>query len=84
MSALHAALCSYPVLCALCPRHATFVGLIVLSCSLNPSAMHLRSASSISARPRAKEASGGVQDRGRPAGPGSVGGPPSALSPARD
>eukprot|EP00959_Pyramimonas_sp_CCMP1952_P168350 3517609-Pyramimonas_sp.AAC.1 len=46
--------------------------------------MCLRSASSISSSPHAKEASRGVQDRGRPASPGTIGGPPSALSPARD
>eukprot|EP00959_Pyramimonas_sp_CCMP1952_P230744 4823698-Pyramimonas_sp.AAC.1 len=67
MSVPHAALCSYPALCALCPRHAIFVVLLVLGCSLNPSALGLHAASSTCSRPLVKEASRGVQDRGRPA-----------------
>eukprot|EP00959_Pyramimonas_sp_CCMP1952_P350872 7351218-Pyramimonas_sp.AAC.1 len=58
-------------------RHVTLVMLqiSVLGCSRNPLGLSLHAANSTCSRPLAKEASRGVKDRGRPAGPGAVGGP---------
>eukprot|EP00959_Pyramimonas_sp_CCMP1952_P316186 6617718-Pyramimonas_sp.AAC.1 len=80
MSVLRAALCNHPALCASCSRHAIFVVLLVsvLGCPLNSPVLSLHIASYTCSRPLVKEASRGVQERGRPAGPGAVGGPPPA------
>eukprot|EP00959_Pyramimonas_sp_CCMP1952_P420653 8811403-Pyramimonas_sp.AAC.1 len=86
MFVLRATLCSLPAWCMLWSRHVTLLMLFIpgLCCSRNPSGLSLYATNSTCSRPLAKEASTGVEDRGRPAGPGAVGGPPSASSPARD